>query len=321
MYVRVVSRKSFKKFLGFEDANVSLTNFHSTSKSSLSKFLSKLKKIKNSWDLESKSALLSSSSICSLVFSRKATLELNFFSKIRRMSLIQVDAAQIQVTTAATTLTISIDEVTLAQALEELKHTQPEAKAKEIVIHGPEESTTTTTAAIPKTKSHDKGERAQQELEANIALIESWDDVQEIIDADYQLAKRLQAEEQQELNDEEKAKLFMQLLEKKRKFFATKRAEEKRNKPPTQAQKRKIMCNYLKNIEGKYFDYIQKMSDRAFKRVNTFVDYRTELVEESFKKAEEEATEGSSKRLETELEQESAKKQKIDDDKDTAELQ
>nr|GEU76986.1 ribonuclease H-like domain-containing protein [Tanacetum cinerariifolium] len=50
-------------------------------------------------------------------------------------------------------------------------------------------------------------EKAQQEGEANITLIESWDDVQTKIDADYPLAERLQAEEQQELNDEEKAKL------------------------------------------------------------------------------------------------------------------
>nr|GEW03563.1 hypothetical protein [Tanacetum cinerariifolium] len=145
-------------------------------------------------------------------------------------------------------------------------------EAKEIVFHELEESTTTTTAAIPKTKSHDKGKakmikkpmklkkkdqiqddekvalklqaelqpkfkkeqrlankKAQQEEEANIALIESSDDVQEIINAYYQLAKRLQAEEHQELNYKEKA--------------------------------------------------------TAFKRVNTFVDYKTELVEESSKKA------------------------------------
>nr|GEY97518.1 hypothetical protein [Tanacetum cinerariifolium] len=50
-------------------------------------------------------------------------------------------------------------------------------------------------------------ERAHQELEANIALIESWDDVQAKNNADYQLAERLQVEEQHELNDEEKAKL------------------------------------------------------------------------------------------------------------------
>nr|GEY63685.1 hypothetical protein [Tanacetum cinerariifolium] len=138
------------------------------------------------------------------------------------------------------------------------------------------------------------GERAHQELEANIALIESWDDVQAKINADYQLAERLQAKEQQELNDEEKAKLFMQLMEKRRKFFAAKRAEEKINKPPTQAQQRKIMCTYLKNMEGKkltdlknkYFDSIQKMFDRAVKRVNIFIDYKTELVEENEKGVE-----------------------------------
>nr|GFC59796.1 hypothetical protein [Tanacetum cinerariifolium] len=89
------------------------------------------------------------------------------------------------------------------------------------------------------------------EEEANIALIESWYDVQAKINADYQLAERLQAKEQQKLNDEEKTKLFIQLLEKRRKFFAAKRAEEKRNKPPTQAQQRKIICTYLKNMEGK----------------------------------------------------------------------
>ncbi|GKA77364.1 hypothetical protein Tco_0783825 [Tanacetum coccineum] len=77
------------------------------------------------------------------------------------------------------------------------------------------------------------------------------------------------------------------------------------------------MCTYLKNMEGKKlkdlknksFDSIQKMFDRAFKRVNTFVDFRIDLVE------------GSLKRPGEELEQESTKKQKVDEDKDTTELQ
>nr|GEW76202.1 hypothetical protein [Tanacetum cinerariifolium] len=137
------------------------------------------------------------------------------------------------VTTAATTLTISIDEATLAQALAELKHAKPKAKAKGIVFHEPEESTTTTK--IPKPKSQDNGKK-------------------------------------------------------------------------------------LIDLKNKYFDSIHKMFDRAFKRVNIFVDYRTELVEESSKKAKAEVTEGSSKRAREELEQENAKKQKIGDEKDTAEL-
>ncbi|GJR60048.1 hypothetical protein Tco_1502210 [Tanacetum coccineum] len=159
-------------------------------------------------------------------------------------------------------------------------------------------------------------EKAKKEKEANIALIETWDDIQAKIDADHQLAERLQAQEQEELSVEEKATLFQQLLEKRRKHFAAKRAEEKRNKPPTKAQQRKIMCTYLKNMEGyklqdlklKGFDSIQEMFDRAFKRVNTFEDFRTELVE------------GKEKRAGTELIQENAKKQKVEDDKETAEL-
>ncbi|GKD03954.1 hypothetical protein Tco_1178928 [Tanacetum coccineum] len=101
-----------------------------------------------------------------------------------------------------------------------------------------------------------------------------------------------------------------------------------------------IMCTYLKNMEGwkpkslknKSFANIQELFEKAMKRVNTFIDYRTELVEESFKKAkteleeylkkaEAEVMEGSFKRVGEELEQESVKKQKVNEDKETAELQ
>ncbi|GJT91237.1 hypothetical protein Tco_1080082 [Tanacetum coccineum] len=73
------------------------------------------------------------------------------------------------------------------------------------------------------------------------------------------------------------------------------------------------MCTYRKNMEGwkpkdlknKSFVNIQELFDKAMKRVNTFDDYMTELVEESSKKAEVEITqESSSKRAGTELEQE-----------------
>ncbi|GJX47306.1 hypothetical protein Tco_0272496, partial [Tanacetum coccineum] len=67
-------------------------------------------------------------------------------------------------------------------------------------------------------------EKAEKEQEANIALIETWDDIQAKIDADHQLAERLQEQEQEqeqeELSVEEKATLFHQLLEKRRKHFA-----------------------------------------------------------------------------------------------------
>nr|GFB21671.1 hypothetical protein [Tanacetum cinerariifolium] len=51
-------------------------------------------------------------------------------------------------------------------------------------------------------------EKAKKEQEVNIALIEEYDDIQAKIDADYQLAERLQAQEQEQLFDAEKATLF-----------------------------------------------------------------------------------------------------------------
>ncbi|GJS85999.1 hypothetical protein Tco_0752540 [Tanacetum coccineum] len=157
-------------------------------------------------------------------------------------------------------------------------------------------------------------EKAQQVEEANIA----WDDIQAKIDANYQLAERLHAQEQQELTIEEKSTLFQQLLEKRRKFFAAKKAKEKRNRPPTRAQQRSIMCTYLKNMAGwkpkdlknKFVANIQELFDKAMKRGNTFVDMDTELVEGSEVRAEGSETreESSSKRARDELEQEKEKK-------------
>ncbi|GJV52567.1 hypothetical protein Tco_1448308 [Tanacetum coccineum] len=66
----------------------------------------------------------------------------------------------------------------------------------------------------------------------------------------------------------------------------------------------------------------EKLFDKEMKRVNIFVDMDTELVEENTKKAEAEiAQESSSKRAGNELEQERIKKQKMDDDKETTEVQ
>nr|GEU67007.1 hypothetical protein [Tanacetum cinerariifolium] len=209
-----------------------------------------------------------------------------------------VDTAYVSVATK----TVTIDDITLAKALEDLKTSKP--KIRGIVITDHEE---------PR-------ERARQEEEANITLIETWEDNMVKLDADYQLAERMQVKEQQESNEEEKAKLFMELLEKRRKFFAAKRTEEKRNRPPTKAQQRSLMCTYLKNMDGwkpkalknKSFAKIQELFNKAMKRINNFIDFRTELVEESLKKAQAEITqEESSKRAGYELEQETTKKQKI----------
>ncbi|GKE73500.1 hypothetical protein Tco_1535541, partial [Tanacetum coccineum] len=124
------------------------------------------------------------------------------------------DATTVNTATTTNATITTVHDITLGQALMEIKSTKP--KEKGVVIQELGESTTTISSQQSQNK-----------------------------DADHQLAERLQAQEQEELSVEEKATLFQQLLEKRRKHFAAKRAEEKRNKPPTKAQQRKIMLEDL----------------------------------------------------------------------------
>ncbi|GKB82804.1 hypothetical protein Tco_0949699 [Tanacetum coccineum] len=121
-----------------------------------------------------------------------------------------VDAAH--VSTVATTVTITTEEITLAQALEALKtsklkvkmivfksqvnlqqqqflHKNHRTRVKEMLD---EETALKLQAEFDEEEILAK-EKAKKEKEANIALIETWDDIQEKIDADHQLAERLQA--------------------------------------------------------------------------------------------------------------------------------
>ncbi|GJU46975.1 hypothetical protein Tco_1204241 [Tanacetum coccineum] len=121
-------------------------------------------------------------------------------------------------------------------------------------------------------------EKAEKEKEANIV---SYDNVQAMIDADYQMAQQMQGEEQEKLSIKEKSKLFVQLLEVRKKHFAVMRAQEKRNKPLTKAQKKNTMSTYLKNmvvykhnqLKNKSFDDIQKLFNKAMKRVKHIYRY------------------------------------------------
>ncbi|GJT38414.1 putative ribonuclease H-like domain-containing protein, partial [Tanacetum coccineum] len=207
----------------------------------------------------------------------------------KKDDVVQVNTAATTVSTASTipvsAATITKDDITLAQALAELKSVKPKvttAITATTILQEPSESITTTTTSIPskdkgkgimveeplkiKKKDQisfdeqeairlqakfDKEERlAREKDEANVALIKEWNDIQAKIDADYQMAKQMQAEEQEELSIKEKSKLFVQLLEASKKHFVVKGAEEKRNRPPKRAQQRSIMCTYLKNMAG-----------------------------------------------------------------------
>ncbi|GKC62837.1 hypothetical protein Tco_1095435 [Tanacetum coccineum] len=235
-----------------------------------------------------------------------------------------VTTASVEVSATTTTTTTAIIESTTTTT----PSTIP--KAKSITFRDPGESTTRTTLTPIPSNIKDKGKgkmiesekplkkkqqirldeelalklQAEEDEQARLAREKagkveeaniSWDNVQAMIEADRLLAERLQAREKEELTDEEKARLFVELLEKRKKHFAALRAQEKRNKTPTKAQKKSIMSTYLKHMAG----YKQKSSKKA----------KAEMAQES-----------SLKRAGDELEQEKEKKQKIDDDQEEAEM-
>ncbi|GJR64181.1 uncharacterized mitochondrial protein-like protein [Tanacetum coccineum] len=139
------------------------------------------------------------------------------------------------VVNAATTISIipvsaakylSDVDITLAQALAELKIIDPWL-LKGLTLKMKKERSSSSFVkqeAIRLQAQFDKEDMiAREKEEVNAALIGQWNDIQDKVETDYELAKRLQAEEQEELTFQEKAKLFQQLLEKRRKYFAVKK--------------------------------------------------------------------------------------------------
>ncbi|GJZ68844.1 hypothetical protein Tco_0632394 [Tanacetum coccineum] len=256
------------------------------------------------------------------------------------------------------------EEITLAQTLIHIKAAKPKVfttaattttttrpKDKGVVVQEPSEFR--VPQEIKPSSSKDKGKGIMIEPEVplkkkdQIALDEQIArDIQAKLDANLleeQKLARKQEEEanialiEEELTDEEKAKLFTELMEKRRKHFATLRAQEKRTRPPTKAQKRTQMSTYLKHmggytykqLKGKSFDEIQKLFDKEMKRVNTFVAMGSEVQENKEKKEEgrEETTKGSRKKMlgrkraVKEQQKESSKKLKVEEEKESEEVE
>ncbi|GJZ09357.1 hypothetical protein Tco_0543640 [Tanacetum coccineum] len=273
-------------------------------------------------------------------------------------TLIQIKAAKPKVvTTAATTTTttrpkdkgVVVQEPSEFRVPQEIKPSSSKDKGKGIMIEPEvplkrkdqialdEQIARDIQAKLDAELLEEQKLARKQEEEANIALIESWENTQAMMEADRLLAERLQSKEREELTDEEKAKLFMELMEKRRKHFAALRAQEKRNRPPTKAQKRTQMSTYLKHmggytykqLKGKSFDEIQKLFDKEMKRVNTFVAMGSEVQESKEKKEEgrEETAKGSRKKMlgrkraGKEQQKESLKKQKVEEEKESEEVE
>ncbi|GKE13400.1 hypothetical protein Tco_1416951 [Tanacetum coccineum] len=273
-------------------------------------------------------------------------------------------------TTTTTTTPIEDEDLTIAQTLMKMK--SEKSKAKGVTMQEPSESGTRVRVPPPQIDPKDKGkakmvepekpkkkkdqieydadvaqrlqaeldeearlEREREEEASKAANIAEWDDVQAMMDADYELAAKLQAEEQGEISIEERSKLFVELMNERKKHFARLRAEEQRRKPPTKTQKRNLMSTYLKNmagykhtqlknksfeytlkqLRGYSFDEIKTLFEITMREVKTFVPIESEVN----RTVPELAVESSKRPAEEELDQESSKRQKTSESSELAE--
>ncbi|GJZ11478.1 hypothetical protein Tco_0546237, partial [Tanacetum coccineum] len=127
----------------------------------------------------------------------------------------------------------------------------------------------------------------------------------------------IQAKEREKYSKAKKARLLAKLINQRKKDFAQQRAEERRNKPLTQAQQRTYMCNYIKHMGSHTLQQLKRLSydelkalfETTIKRVQNF-----HPIESEDDKTVPELTTGNSKRAaEVELDHEGSKKHKTNE--------
>ncbi|GJW70788.1 hypothetical protein Tco_0127705 [Tanacetum coccineum] len=187
----------------------------------------------------------------------------------------------------------------------------------------------------PKPKARAEFERLQKERDvqeeaSRAAIYEEIDNIQAMIEADEQLAARVQVEEQELYSIKEKSRLLVEMIAERKRLFAAQRVAEQRSKPPTKTQMRNKMCTYLKNmggykhnqVKGKSYEEIQKLFDKTYKQVNSFVPMASDDKEKGSKKKAGGSRKKilAKKRAGEKQSEESSKRQKMEDDAEKEKL-
>ncbi|GJW30987.1 hypothetical protein Tco_0047862 [Tanacetum coccineum] len=202
----------------------------------------------------------------------------------------------------------------LADATKENVHTYTRRRAVSTAgrISTAEESVSTAGALMPVSTAgisqevnisipspvviKDKEERkriARVHEEASSLNIEEWEDIQATIEADEELAQRIQAEEREKYSEAKKARLLAELINQRKTYFAQQRAKERRT-------------NHSHKLNRELIS--------TMRRVGAFVPMETEIRREV-----PELAAGSSKRdVEEELDQGSSKRQKTSENSEPA---
>ncbi|GJY05182.1 hypothetical protein Tco_0371122 [Tanacetum coccineum] len=124
-------------------------------------------------------------------------------------------------------------------------------------------------------EAEEEVKKLAEEEAIKAALSNEYDFIQARIEADRLLALRLQDEEREQFNVEERAKFLHDTIAAQKRFLAEQRAIAIRNKPPTRTQLRNQMMTYLKHVgnkkhsdlKNKTFEEIQALYEKVEKLI------------------------------------------------------
>ncbi|GJV39117.1 ribonuclease H-like domain-containing protein, partial [Tanacetum coccineum] len=249
------------------------------------------------------------------------------------ITLPDISSANVPISTAGEKVSTASPEVkTAAESLVYIKTSAAKGKDKGKVIMKEAEPVQKKTKlqleqerlryeeALRLQEQLDEEERqriARVHEEANTFNAEEWDNIQAQIKADEKLAQKLQAEERGKFSKAKKSRLLVEMINERKRLFAQQRAEQRRNKPMTQAQQRTYMCNYIKHmgshtlqqLKRLSFDELKALFETTMRRVQTF-----HPIESEGDKTVPELTTGSSIWVaEVELDHEGSKKKKTNE--------
>nr|GEW20971.1 copia protein [Tanacetum cinerariifolium] len=209
------------------------------------------------------------------------------------------------VTAASTTITaadISIPTATIAAA--PTLTAAPSRRTKGVVIRDPEESTSASTIIHFESKSKDKGKGILVEEPKPLKK-------QAQIKQDEKYAKELEAELNRTIDWDE---VINHVNKKPKEDNAVKRYQAIEKKPQTEAQARKNMMIYLKNVAGIKMDYFKGMNYDDIRPVfEKYFDSNVAFLQKIKEQMDEEDSRAL-KRLNESKKEKAAKKQKLEEE-------
>ncbi|GJT14597.1 putative ribonuclease H-like domain-containing protein [Tanacetum coccineum] len=205
---------------------------------------------------------------------------------------------------------------------------------EEVYTVEPDISTANVRVSITGAERKDKGKAIMKEVEPvlkktklqleqerlgyeeALRLQEQLDEVER-----QRIARKLQAEERGKFSEVKKARLLVEMIHERKRLFAQQRAEQRRNKPMTQAQHRTYMCNYIKNmgshtlqhLKKLSFDEIKELFETTIKRVKDFVPMESDRLVPKI------STRSSKRTVKTELDHEGSKRQNTNEEQSAKE--